>query len=74
MNSQAYQDAVKKASAPLPSLPALTKYTNDQLFFMAFGQVQKTRFYPSTSVASTSSINQRYTVFALYPHTYYNGH
>ena len=38
---QAYQDAMKKASGPLPSLPALTKYTNDQMFFMAFGQVNR---------------------------------
>ena len=41
MSPQAYQDAVKKASGLLPSLPALTKYTNDQLFFMQFGQVKR---------------------------------
>ena len=41
---KAYQDAVKKSAGTPPSLPALTQYTNDQLFFMAFGQVQEIRF------------------------------
>ena len=35
---QAYKDAVKNAPNP-PSLPALSEYTSDQLFFIAFGQV-----------------------------------
>ncbi len=35
---QAYQNVVKQGGEP-PLLPALEKFTQDQLYFIAFGQV-----------------------------------
>ena len=36
---QAYKDTVEKKGRTPPSLPSLTSYTDEQMFFIAFGQV-----------------------------------
>ena len=36
---QAYKDTVEKQGRTPPSLPSLDSYTDEQMFFIAFGQV-----------------------------------
>lgn len=52
---QAYRDTVKRKGMAPPLLPSLTSYTDEQMFFIAFGQVWCSIFTPEYVASLTKS-------------------
>ena len=66
---QAYKDTVVESGETPQSLPSLTSFTDEQLFFIAFGQVRElSDFLPSSwvqTMAHSKHIHEYWPQYGL---------